>query len=129
VDCVVSRIVEREFAAQNKKSGARKASGGEYEKIADLFSNMMTSVCAALGGAAVEELMEQIHQDAAEHSLAQLGDLLTPECHSAELRHKELVDLCIERAHDRLMKYRAVRTKRAAANIVSLQPDWAARRR
>ena len=124
---VVSRVVELEFAAE--KLDGRKPGNGEHEKIADLFSCMMASVDPALGAAVVQELMKKIHHDAAEHSLAQLGDLLTPECHGAELRYKELLDLSIERAHDRLTKYQAARTKRAAADIVSLQPDWAARRR
>jgi hypothetical protein len=124
---VVSRIVELELAAE--KSGARQPAIGEYEEIADRFSDSLASVDPAWGAAAVQGSMKKIHHDEAEHSLAQLGDLLTPECHSAELRYKDLLDLTIERAHDRLTKYQAARTKRAAANIVSLQPVWAARRR
>jgi hypothetical protein len=119
--------VELELAAE--KSGASMPGIGEHEKIADLFSYMMASVDPAWGAAAVQELMKKFHYDEAELSLAQFGDLLTPECHSAELRYKDLLDLTIERAHGRLTKYQAARAKRAAADIVSLQPDWVARRR
>jgi hypothetical protein len=61
--------------------------------------------------------------------LARFGDLLTPEFYVSELRFAELLDLTIARAHNRLMKYQAARAKKTAADIVSLQPGWAARKR
>jgi hypothetical protein len=126
---VVSRVVKREFAAETEKSSDQKHFNGEFEKTVDLYNDMIADVEAALDSAAAEELIEQIYCDKTEHSLARLGDLLTPECHSAELRHKELMDLSIERAHDRLKKYQAARAKNAVSNIASLQPGWAARKR
>jgi hypothetical protein len=129
LDDVISRVVKREFVAETEKSGDQKNCNGTFEKTADLYNKMIADVEAALGNAAAEELIKQIYCDETEHSLAQLGDLLTPECHGAELRHKELIDLSIERAHDRLKKYQAARAKKAVANIASLQPGWAARKR
>jgi hypothetical protein len=126
---VVSRIANREFVAETERSNEPRSAGEEFQKILDLFNNMMGAVGVVLGNSAVEDLMVRIHRDATEHSLAGLGSLLTPECHSAELRHKELCDLSIERAHNRLMKYQGERKKKVAADIVSLQPGWAARKR
>jgi hypothetical protein len=126
---VVSRIANREFVAETEISSDPTNARGEFKKILDVFNNMMAAVGAVFGSATVEDLMERIHRDATEHSLARFGALLTPESHGAELRHKELLDLSIERAHDRLIKYQAARAKKAAADIVSLQPGWAARKR
>jgi hypothetical protein len=126
---VVGRIAKREFVAATKMSRDPRLASGKVQKILGVFDNMMEAVEAASGSSALEDLMERIYHDATEHSLARLGSLLTPDCHSAELRHKELLDLSIERAHDRLMKYQAARAKKAAADIVSLQPDWAAARK
>jgi hypothetical protein len=126
---VVGRIANREFVAEIKISSDPRRANGEFQKILDVFNNMMDAVGDALGNSAVQDLMKRIHRDATARSLAEFGMLLTPECHSDELRHKELLDLSIERAHNRLMKYQAARAKKTAADIVSLQPGWAARKR
>jgi hypothetical protein len=126
---VVGRIANREFVAETKMSSDPKRASGEFQKVLDVYNNMMEAVEAASGSSALKDLMKRIYHDDTEHSLARLGTLLTPECHSAELRHKELLDLSIERAHNRLMKYQGERKKKVAADIVSLQPGWSACRR
>jgi hypothetical protein len=82
---VVSRIANREFVAETKISSDPTHASGEFKKILDAFNNMMAAIGAVFGSSAVKDLMERIHRDATEHSLAELGTLLTPECHGGLL--------------------------------------------
>lgn len=129
--CVVEEIVKREFAAfdaEPPRDGARTI--GEYiEKTWKAFSNAMSVTETALGAGFLEETLEQMGETFIEQTLARFGDILTPECFIEEFRFGEVLDLRIERAHDRLIRVQAQRAKKAAANIVSMQPGWMNRRR
>jgi hypothetical protein len=128
---IVKRVVidewEREIATdKNEKPGSIRE---EIDQIYGAFDRTMGAVKTLLGADAVEEMCEKICRNHIEQSFAKLGDLLTPERYIEELRFSESLDLIIERAHDRLMKYQTARAKKGAANISSLQPGWATRKR
>jgi hypothetical protein len=128
---VVNRIVEREIEAENTEAKCEKrpSSREEIARTKSQFAKLLEALETALGRGFVEELVEKINNDRTEHALARFGDLLTPEFCVSELRFAELLDLTIERAHNRLIKYQAARAKKTASDIVSLQPGWAARKR
>jgi cystathionine beta-lyase/cystathionine gamma-synthase len=82
-----------------------------------------------MGADVVAEILQTTIDNITEQALAELGDLLTPEHALEEIRFAEVLDLRIERAHDRLMKVQDRRAKKAAVNVVTLQPGWATRKR
>jgi hypothetical protein len=98
-------------------------------KMQGALEEVLAAMEMAFGRETAEEIVEGMCSRATETSLAKLDVLLTPENYIAELRFNEVLDLKIERAHDRLMKFQASRAKKAAANVNSLQPDWVARGR
>jgi hypothetical protein len=101
----------------------------EYEaRKSDVIHKLISTFEAAFGPGTVKEMLEPLCREDIEQSLAKFGDLLTPERYAAELQFNELLDITIERSHDRLMKYQAARTKKLSGNISSLQPDWARKR-
>jgi hypothetical protein len=101
----------------------------EYEaRKSDAADKLIAVFETVFGPGTVKEMLEPICREDIEQSLAKFGDLLTPERYAAELQFNELLDITIERSHDRLMKYQAARNKRLSGNISSLQPDWARKR-
>jgi hypothetical protein len=128
---IVSEVVKKEFGTENAKAESEKPLSIHEQtgKVLDAFTKLLAAVEPTFGQAVVEDIWEQIYGTSVEHSLAKFGDLLTPECYMAELRLIELIDLTIERTHDRLMKFQASRARKAAANVHSLQPGWAVRHR
>jgi hypothetical protein len=110
-------------AARNKCSSSR-----EYiKKVYVQNGKLMAALETVFGRDFVEELQHYVNCSSIEASLAEFGDLLTPECYAAELRMVELLDLAIDRSHDRLIKLQKSRAK--SSRINPLQPDWMARRR
>ena len=128
---IVREVAKKEFETEKAKAESEKPRSirEQNDKMVDALTKIMAGFETALGPAIVEDLLDQIRCKSIELSLARFGDLLTPECYVAELRLNELIDLTIERTHDRLMKLQASRAKKAAANVPSLQPGWAARKR
>jgi hypothetical protein len=131
IDSVIQGVVKKELAAEKSRSqkDAPPTVAGRVEKMWDQLNNMMAAVGAALGADVVAEILRKTVDDVTEQALAELGDLLTPEHALEEIRFTEVLDLRIERAHDRLMKVQDRRAKKAAGNVVTLQPGWAARKR
>jgi hypothetical protein len=128
---IVKRVMieqwEREIATdKNEKPCSIRE---EIDQLYGAFDHTMDAVKTLLGADAVEEILEKISRTHIEQSLAKFGDLLSPERYIEELKFRESLGLDIERSHDRLMKYQSARGKNAAANISSLQPAWAARKR
>jgi hypothetical protein len=127
---IVRKVVQIEMETE-KARAAKEAPRPIREQIKmmlDAFENALAAMEMGFGPAIVEEALEEMCCRATEHSLAKLGDLLTPENYIDELHFNEVLDQTIERAHDRLMKYQASRARRSAANVNSLQPGWVARK-
>jgi hypothetical protein len=112
---------------QLHRNGA--SSRREYEaRKSDVVHELISTFEAAFGPGTVKEMLEPLCREDIEQKLPRFGDLLTPERYAAEFQFNELLDITIERSHDRLMKYQAARTKKLSGNISSLQPDWAHKR-
>jgi hypothetical protein len=128
---IVKRVVINEWESEiaTDKDEKPRSTREEIDQLYGAFDSMMGAVKTLLGADAVEEMCERMCYNHIEQSFAKLGDLLTPERYMDELRFSESLDLIIERTHDRLMKYQTARAKKAAADISSLQPDWARRKR
>jgi hypothetical protein len=112
---------------QQQRNGFK--SRHEYEaRKSEAVDKLIAVMEATFGPGTMKEMLEPICREGIEQSLAELGDLLTPERYAAELQFNELLDAAIERSHDRLMKYQAARTKKLSGSINSLQPGWARKR-
>jgi hypothetical protein len=131
IDSIIEGVVKKELAAEEitPRKDAPLTVAGWREKMWDQFQNTMVVVDSALGAGVVEEILRNMVDTVTEQALAELGDLLTPEHALEELRFAESLDVCVERAHDRLMKVQDRRAKKAAVNVVTLQPGWATRKR
>jgi hypothetical protein len=128
---IVIEVVKDEWEREIAKDKSEKPCSirEETDQMYGAFECTMDAVRTLLGADTVEEILEKIYRNNIEQSLAKFGDLLAPERYIEELRFRESLDLAIERSHDRLMKYQTARAKKGAANISSLQPTWAARKR
>jgi hypothetical protein len=121
--------VKKELKECASQKDAPPTVAKRIEKMLDQFQNMMAVVESTLGSDVVADIFRNVGDNITEQALAELGDLLTPEHALEEIRFAEVLDLRVERAHDRLMKMQDWRAKKAAVNVVTLQPDWVARKR
>ena len=127
---IVRGITQTQLEAsikQLRRNGPLTSRGYETSK-SEAVDKFIEVFDVAFGPGTIKKMMEPICREGIEKSLAELGALLTPERYEAELRFNELLDVAIERNHDRLMKYQAARAKRPSGSIRSLQPDWARKR-
>jgi hypothetical protein len=130
----ISKVAEDKFRElmlrkETDKAEVPTSESGRTEKIVSALGNILVTMNNLLGGAVVEEIMTEIQFKSVQMRLAQCGDLLTPECYTAQLRLRALLDETIERNHDRLIKLQVLRAKRAKSTVISLQPRWAMRKR
>jgi hypothetical protein len=131
IDSIIEGVVKKELAAEKSRlQEDAPPTVARYIKIMwDKFINAMAVAESAMGADVVAEILQTTIDNITEQALAELGDLLTPEHALEEIRFAEVLDLRIERAHDRLMKVQDRRAKKAAVNVVTLQPGWATRKR
>jgi hypothetical protein len=93
----------------------------------DAFCKLVAVLGTVVNPDALKESFHHLHCIHIQQSLAEFGDLLTPERYAAELHLVELLDRTIERSCDRLTKLQNSRAKNSRVN--PLQPDWMARKR
>jgi hypothetical protein len=101
--------------------------------MAEVTERMTASMSEALDPEILKE-SKQVGEDRVRDplfNLALLGELVTPECLTAELNMIERLDATIDRAYSRLKKFQAARTKSSAPPSVSplLQHTKPSRRR
>jgi hypothetical protein len=126
---IVRTAVQAELETARTAAVAPCSIREQTAEIDDALEGVLSAMEKAFGRATIEEVVEGMCSMAIETSLAKLGDLLTPANYIAQLHFNEVLDITIERAHDRLMKFQASRLKKSATSVNSLQPDWVARRR
>jgi hypothetical protein len=129
IDSIIEGVVKKGLKEIPSQKDAPPTVVGRMEKMWDQFHTMMAVVESTLGADVVAEIFQRMVDSITQQTLAEFGDLLTPEHALEEMRFAESLALCVERAHDRLMKMQDRRAKKAAGNLVTLQPGWAARKR
>jgi hypothetical protein len=126
IESIIEGVVKKELKEIPSQKDAPPTVAGRMEKM---WHNMMTVMESTLGADVVAEIFQKMVENITEQALAEFGDLLTPEHALEEMRFSESMALCIERAHDRLIKMQDRRAKKAAVNVITLQPGWVARKR
>jgi hypothetical protein len=126
---IVRQAAKKEIAKDKAEAASNKSSSSrEYiKKVYVQNGKLMAAVETAFGPDFVEELQHYVNCSSIETSLAEFGDLLSPERYADELHLVELLDRTIERSYDRLTKLQNSRAKNSRVN--PLQPDWIARAR
>jgi hypothetical protein len=129
IESIIEGVVKKELKEIPPQKDAPPTVVGRMEKMWGQFHSIMTVMESTLGADVVAEIFQKMVENITEQALAEFGDLLTPEQAIEEMRFAEVLDRCVERAHDRLRKMQDQRAKKAAVNVVSLQPGWATRKR
>jgi hypothetical protein len=89
--------------------------------MGDALERMKAAMLEAVGPEILEKSRQSAEDDARDPliHLALLGELITPECLTAELDMIERLDDAIDRSHSRLKKFQAARTRSSAPSSAS----------